>query len=643
MKHFRLLLPTLLMISASTASAQAPVYYDDVLLIINESSEASDSIGSYFAEARGIPEHHIVRLETSTNETISDATFSTIRTTVETAMEERNLVDSINYIVTTKGLPLRINRPAGDPENGALTARRASFESELMLINGPLADSIGSVGWFFHSYGLQNEDRHFDRRDHGFYLVTRLDAYSVDHVIGMIDDSGPNRLVEKDSVLFVLDREPGARDAAFDQSQIAAAQILETRGWPVLLNSDSVYVTDQRNVLGYASWGSNDRFHRPFATNGIPRNSWSIGALAETFVSTSARSLQPGTTYGQSLIADWLAEGVVGAKGYVFEPFTVALAFPHVYLGRYTDETQDLRYNMAESFAMASRTLSWMEVVLGDPKSSIITAIPSAPMAEADDTTVACSGSQIRFLGRSSSTGIHAWFRGDPETIAATGNRFDKSHPLWIGEGRSLSLPGGSLAPGAYTYVVTNISGHTMFRTELVLRSQPDVLFSVSSDTVGTGAEVRFLDETESEGIRIWNFGDGNSIEGIADPVHSFDEPGTYLVRLSVDNGGCSDRRFIRIVVIDGWLSVRESSEEHKSRLIFSERGERSILRLEPAPERVSRLRIFDRVGRLIQTVSIADITRLSDGIPLVRLATGHYFVLLERTDGTTMEFRFRR
>src|SRR5690606_9622500 len=162
------------------------------------------------------------------------------------------------------------------------------------------------------------------------------------------------------------------------------------------------------------------------------------GALAETFVSTSARSLQPGTGYGQSLIADWLAEGVVGAKGYVFEPFTIALALPHVYMDRYTDESQGMAYNMAESFAMASRTLSWMEVVLGDPKTSILPVISPAPPPSVVDTTVLCDGSLSALVAIDSSRALAALFRGDTPTVRAAGERLDYTPPLYIGDGKSL-------------------------------------------------------------------------------------------------------------------------------------------------------------------------------------------------------------
>ena len=581
---------------------QAPVYYDDVALILNTASDSSVMIGEYFAAAREIPERHILRIDAPVSETINDAQFEAMRSEIERLLTERNLVDSINYLVTTKGLPLRINRPSGDTANSALTARRASVESELMLILGPLADSIGNVAWMYHDYGFNSRNRHFRRAEQGFYLVTRLDAFTVDDVKRMIDNGGPNRLVDRDSVLFVLDREPGARDPSFDQSQIIASQVLQARGWRVLLNSDSIYVTDQSNVIGYASWGSNDRYHGPFADHAIPRNTWSIGALAETFVSTSARSLQPGTTYGQSLIADWIAEGVTGAKGYVFEPFTVALAFPHVYMDRYTDELQGRGYNMAESFAMASRTLSWMEVVLGDPKTSIITGISPAPEPTLSDTTALCTGSPSTLSVEDPTRAFAGWFRGDTNQVRSAGERFDERHPLFIGEGKSIAVTADLLPEGIYTYAATNLSGVGMAQTVVVHLLTPSPDFSIPSGTIEPGRGVQFTDLTQEEGIRTWDFGDGSDPVTGSNPVHTFDEEGTYFVSLTVNNGGCEGIRR-RVVQVRSESSVDGMEFRRIAGLRFSPIPARESITVSDLPEGADRirLRIYDAVGTLLR------------------------------------------
>ena len=627
-----LLIPLLLLAGTDVLRGQAPVYYDDVALIINTASDSSVIIGEYFAAARGIPEEHILRIDAPTSETINDAQFEGLRKQIESLLLGRNLVDSINYLVTTKGLPLRVNRPSGDTANAALTARRASVESELMLILGPVADSIGNVAWFYHDYGFNSRNRHFSRSNEGFYLVTRLDAYTVDEVKRMIDNSGPNRLIDPDSVLFVLDREPGARDASFDQSQQIAAQILQNRGWRVLLNSDSVYVTDQTNVIGYASWGSNDRYHAPFAEHAIPRNTWSPASLAETFVSTSARSLQPGTSYGQSLIADWIAEGVTGAKGYVFEPFTVALAYPHVYMDRYTDETQGRAYNMAESFAMASRTLSWMEVVLGDPKTSIITEISPAPTPVLADTTTVCSGSSTTISVTDETRSGAAWFRGDSAQVRSAGTRFDHTHPLYVAEGKILTVTASLFPEGIYTYASTNLSGVGMAQTTVVHRQTPAPDFSIPAGTPRPGVPVQFSDLTAEEGILTWDFGDGSDPVTGSDPVHTFEEEGVYFVSLTVNNGGCEGIRRRAVQVRSGSSVDDDRREEDLGALRFHPIPVRESLSVAGMPGGIEQvtMRLFDEVGSLVRTSSVRVSGSGTIRIDLEGIPVGLYVVELD-------------
>ena len=94
-----------------------------------------------------------------------------------------------------------------------------------------------------------------------------------------------------------------------------------------------------------------------------PNMDWVNGSIADTAVSTGGRSFNWGTSYGQSLIADLLEDGVSGVKGYVYEPYLTAVGLPSVYLPAYASG-----YNLAESHAAANLLSGWMGVVVGDPK-----------------------------------------------------------------------------------------------------------------------------------------------------------------------------------------------------------------------------------------------------------------------------------
>ena len=132
-------------------------------------------------------------------------------------------------------------------------------------------------------------------------------------------------------------------------------------GVPVELDRTEKFIGGKHGLMGYASWGSNDAKY--VAENYLSLR-FASGAIAETAVSTSARTFLP-TTGGQSLIADLIESRVTGVKGYCDEPFLLAVASPSVLFDRYTRG-----WNLAESFYAASRFVGWEDIVIGDPLSA---------------------------------------------------------------------------------------------------------------------------------------------------------------------------------------------------------------------------------------------------------------------------------
>ena len=102
------------------------VNYTDVAIVINNRSTDSVLIGNAFASARGIPPERIFLLtneSTPTSETINSDQFDTyFADPIRLMIQQRGLFGDLNYLVTTKGIPLRINGG---------TNVRASFDSEL--------------------------------------------------------------------------------------------------------------------------------------------------------------------------------------------------------------------------------------------------------------------------------------------------------------------------------------------------------------------------------------------------------------------------------------------------------------------------------------------------------------------------------
>ena len=329
--------------------------YSDVAVVINSNSAISDSIGEYFAACRAIPSSNILRIIVPVSEEIDSLQFEDLRSQVEQLILSRGLQDKINYIVTTKGMPLKVLRSS--------SFSCSSVESELTLILSKYAGSIGGYGNVVSPY--YGQEGSFSRAKYGIYLVTRLDGYSFNDVRGIIDRASAAPTAGGSGGTFVFDEDPlWAPLAGFLNTNMAAASAcLQGQNVITELDTTTSFVMHESNVLGYVSWGSND--HNPIvsANHAIPCNTYLPGAIAETYVSTSARSFDLPRIYGQSLIGDLIAEGMTGAKGYVYEPYACSMAavellFPMYYSGS----------TLAESFYNASPFLSWMDVVIGDPK-----------------------------------------------------------------------------------------------------------------------------------------------------------------------------------------------------------------------------------------------------------------------------------
>jgi uncharacterized protein (TIGR03790 family) len=534
----------------SLLSAQAPVDYKDVGVVINDNDTNSVAIGNYFMAKRNIPLRNAIHVQAPTSETIDSTKFEELRAQIEAYLTANNLADSLNYLVTTKGVPLRASR-----RTWGLSPQSSSVDADLMLLLGPYAEHIGkattvvinpnsTVNLMYQPYF--NKSNHFSRAQYGIYLVTRLIAYTKDEVLSMIDRSGPNTLVSQDSALFVLDQDPKPIDAFFNTIMVTANQTLLNRGWRVLLNTDSVYVTNQRNVIGYASWGSNDHYDHRYTEWARPKNGWMNASVAETYVSTSARNFNPVQDSGQSRIADLFAEGCTGASGYVFEPYSFSLTQVHTMFDRYTNS-----YNLAESFYMANPTMSWMAIVVGDPKSSIMTAVPSLPAPSVSPMAPICQNGVITLEAHNVAAGNMNWFESDSAALKAAGKPYDSRHPSWIGQdsilARVMTVPGAH----AFTFVNENYRGIGFAQTQTTVRAALRAGFTISVDTVylDENPKAQFADTTTGATRWTWDFGDGVGRGSIRSPEYSYTAPGTYLVKLSVSDGVCSSM-LSRVLVV---------------------------------------------------------------------------------------------
>jgi uncharacterized protein (TIGR03790 family) len=362
----------------------------EVLVVYNANSPISTAIAKDYTARRKVKQMLAVRCEDSAikteNETISIQLYAQqIERPVAAYLSKHS---QINFIVLTKGVPIRVRgaNTGSRDENVEAAPLNASVDSYLAAIDYakiPGAKKIAIHGSGARGYGwlnrYWNSDKPFSHAEFGGYLVTRLDGYTEADAESLVSRAiAAERHGTTGKVL--LDMQPDFHFApqevsvqplavtgdipeesaygSWNADLVKAAGELERRGIPTLFDQDKAFVGNQTDLLGYFSWGSNDPSYTAEAYRSLH---FVPGAICDTAVSTSARTFLP-TTGGQSLIADLIAQGVTGVKGYTDEPLLQAIASPSVALDRYFSG-----FTLAESFYAASRFVGWEDIVIGDP------------------------------------------------------------------------------------------------------------------------------------------------------------------------------------------------------------------------------------------------------------------------------------
>ena len=367
-------------LAPSAARAQTGA---NVLVVINSSSATSETIGRRYAARRGVPQENVCSIPLAITETVTrDVYESQIQRPIWTCIASRRGQDRILYILLTKDVPIRVTG------TGGRTGTYASVDSELTLLyrrrTGSQVPIVGFIpNPYFAGTSPVNAIKPFSHESYDIFLVTRLDGYTEQDALGLIDKgAAPVR-----DGRFILDERASLIDSGGNAWLRAAAERLKALGLTdrVLLDESAKVVTGEAKVLGYYSWGSNDEAIRirKFDLEFVP------GALAGMFVSTDGRTFKEPpaawlpsgdgrreSIFGgshQSLMGDLIREGVTGIAGHVDEPFLDATIRPEVLFPAYVSGR-----NLAESYYAAMPYLSWQTIVVGDP---LCAPFPRTPLS----------------------------------------------------------------------------------------------------------------------------------------------------------------------------------------------------------------------------------------------------------------------
>jgi uncharacterized protein (TIGR03790 family) len=345
---------------AFTLRAQTP---DQVLVIINKQSRDSREIGEYYLHARGIPLANLCTVDLAPVETIDRKVYDDkLEAPVGKFLESRHLVEKILYIVTTVGVPLRVSGTGAVLENTT-----ASVDSELTQLYQHLHGVKTALPGMVPNPLFRQRDTPFRHPQIPIYLVTRLAAYDMAEMKGLVDRA----LLARNTGKFVIDTRADNATQGNEWLRTAALLLPKDR---VILDDTATVVSNIRDVIGYASWGSNDSDRK----QRFLHFQWLPGAIMTEFVSTGGRTFQRppekwqlgtwkdrATWFAgapQTMSADYIHEGATGASGQVDEPYLGGCPRPEFVLPAYFSGR-----TLAESYYLGVPGLSWMNIIIGDP------------------------------------------------------------------------------------------------------------------------------------------------------------------------------------------------------------------------------------------------------------------------------------
>ena len=355
----------------------------NVLVLYNAASASGIQIANHYAQVHaGVHLLGITGVDPN-NETISaDDYLSVIRPQVLAALSP-----TIDILVTTKGLPLRIDVTESalpllstyvDASGTTRTVYNwkpfASLESELTRVDTIstwqmmgdqsyiLPDSLATNPYFASNVA-------FSYATFGTRLTSRLDGYTVGDVDAAIDRAQQAMIGPHNSpsgpFYFLVDNDPTISYAPTMANLVN--NVLIPDGLPVVYDNTTSFVgTAPGPVIGYDSHGVHQASTPAnYILSGL-NLTLANGAVFQSWESYNAYSFDPSSNQhtNQGQIAQWLEKGGTAGVGNVEEPGAS--------VSTVTNEDQMFRMllagrTFAEAAWSATYQLSYVNTVVGDP------------------------------------------------------------------------------------------------------------------------------------------------------------------------------------------------------------------------------------------------------------------------------------
>ena len=360
---------------------------NNVLVLYNTASPDGQTIANYYAQDH--PGVQLLGLNNVpvTDQITDDQYLNIIRPQVLAAVGS-----SVDAIVTTKGLPLRIydtQTPSSfpfvytDPAGLQRTVYSDSYkpysslESELSkVMTVSTAAQMGDQTWFNPGvppgaasnpyYRRNSRFSASDPLNNQFRLTARLDGFTTADVLASIDRA-QNVYVVPFGHTIVVDNSPAAAATNATRMAALANNVLAPSGQSYVYDTQvSPVLTAAKPVIGYVSFGTNDGSGQlqPDYMQSQLQFQLAKGAIAETYESYNGYSFDPNNRRGQGLIGDWVHAGGTAGIAQVEEPGASTVTM--------TNEDRMFSmmlsgYTWSEAAWNATPQASYVNTVIGDP------------------------------------------------------------------------------------------------------------------------------------------------------------------------------------------------------------------------------------------------------------------------------------
>ncbi len=351
---------------------------DHVVVLVNANDRDSADVAKYYTETRGIPAENIIALNMPIKETVTVREFvDTIYNPLLNALIDQKWMTAvkatgrdivgrervtiathrISYLVTTRGVPLRIaNDPALLETNldqlpKQFRVNNGSVDGELALLASPA--NLPMTAFVPNPLFSNLEPTRLDAKR--VIRVSRLDGPNVESVTRLIDRS---LQAEAEGLMGRAYFDIGGPHAKGDEWMNAAGDLA------VKAFFDTDFEQTKRPMDG------RDRYDAPAIYMGWYRQNaygpwraakWSVppGAIGfhlHSFSATTVRSTAKGW------LGAFVNQGYCATVGNVYEPYLEYTHHPHKLL-----EALLNGHTFGEAAMYSNPSLSWQGVAIGDP------------------------------------------------------------------------------------------------------------------------------------------------------------------------------------------------------------------------------------------------------------------------------------